>query len=174
MGVVFLKLIRSCPRYPVTKDSREQLLAERLRALATVILTRRGDLIIVDTKRDTGLDLHVSIDREDKSMRLTFGVLLRGLPTSVTIEQANRALSPTIAQFQGMRKFTYPVCLFVFITRDDQALFSWLAEPVVTGGAPKLVHHTKAHCVPLTDELLGQVVDQVIAWYDVVEAVLIA
>jgi hypothetical protein len=149
-------------------------LAERVRALATVILTRRGDLTIVDTKRDTGLDLHVSIDREDKSMRLTFGVLLRGLPTSVTIEQANRALAPTMAQFQGMRKFTYPVCLLVFTLREEQAFYSWLAEPIVTGGAPKLVHHTKAQCVPLTDELLGQVIEQVIAWYDAVEAVLIA
>jgi len=158
----------------MTNDSRKQPLAERLRALATVILTRWGDLSIVETKRDTGLDFHVSIDREDKSMRLTFGVLLRGMPSSVTVEQANQVLGPTIGQFQGMRKFTYPVCLFVFTMRDEQAFFSWLAEPVVTGGAPKLVHHDKAHCVPLTDELLEQVIEQIVAWYDAVETVLIA
>jgi len=158
----------------MTNDSRKQPLAERLRALATVILTRWGDLSIVETKRDTGLDFHVSIDREDKSMRLRFGVLLRGMPSSVTVEQANQVLGPTIGQFQGMRKFTYPVCLFVFTMRDEQAFFSWLAEPVVTGGAPKLVHHDKAHCVPLTDELLEQVIEQIVAWYDAVETVLIA
>ncbi len=158
----------------MTNDSREQLLAERLRALATVLLTRRGDLAIVETKRDTGLDFHVSIDREDKSMRLTFGVLLRGVQSSVTVEQANQFLGPTIGQFQGMRKFTYPVCLFVFTMRDEQAFFSWLAEPVLTEGAPKLVHHDKAHCAPLTDDLLGRVVEQIVAWYDAVETVLIA
>jgi len=57
--------------------------------------------------------------------------------------------------------------------RKEQAFFSWLAEPVVAKGVPKLVHHDQASCAPLTDELLGQVVEQVVAWYDAVEAVLI-
>jgi hypothetical protein len=58
--------------------------------------------------------------------------------------------------------------------RDEQAFFSWLAEPVLVDGAPKLVHHEKANCVELTDEKLDQVVEQIVAWYDAVEAVLIA
>ena len=58
--------------------------------------------------------------------------------------------------------------------RDERAFFSWFAEPVVTGGAPKLVHHDKVHCVELTDELLNQVVEKIVAWYDAVETVLIA
>ncbi len=158
----------------MTNEFQERFLTDRSRALATIILTRRDDLTIVETRKDTGLDLHVSIEREDKPMRLTFGVLLRGLASTVTIEHANRILGPTIGQFQGMRKFTYPVCLFFFTMRDDQAFFSWLAEPVVSAGAPKLVHHDEADCVELTDELLSQVIEQVVAWYDVVETVLIA
>jgi hypothetical protein len=158
----------------VTDDSKVQFLAERARALATVILTRRGDLTVVETRQDTGLDFHVSIDREDKPMRLTFGILLRGVTSPVTIDQANKVLGPTMGQFQGMRKFTYPLCLFFFAMRDDQAFFSWLAEPVVTGGAPKLIHHLNASCVELTDDLLGRVIEQIVAWYDAVEAVLIA
>jgi hypothetical protein len=39
---------------------------------------------------------------------------------------------------------------------------------------PELVHHHEGNCVALTDELLGQVVEQIVAWYDAVEAVLIA
>jgi hypothetical protein len=135
---------------------------------------RRGDLTVVDTKKETGLDLHVFIDREDKPMRLTFGVILRGVPSTVTVEHANKILGPTLGQFQGMRKFTYPVCLFFFTMREDQAFFSWLAEPFVSGGAPKLVHHDKANRVALTNEFLGQVVEQIVAWYDAVEAVPIA
>jgi hypothetical protein len=158
----------------MTNDSKRRFVAERAQVLATIILTRRGDLTVVDTKKDTGLDLHVFIDREDKPMRLTFGVLLRGVLSSVTPGHANRILRTTMAQFQGMRKFTYPVCLFFFTMRDDQAFFSWLAEPVLAGGAPKLVHHEKANCVELTDEKLDQVVEQIVAWYDAVEAVLIA
>jgi hypothetical protein len=158
----------------VTNESKERFLADRSLALATIILTRRDDLSIVETRKDTGLDLHVSIDREDKPMRLTFGVLLRGAASTVTIEQANKILGPTMGQFRGMRKFTYPVCLFFFTMREDQAFFSWLAEPILSDGAPKLVHHDKADCVELTDELLGQVVEQIVSWYDVVEGVLIA
>jgi hypothetical protein len=158
----------------VTNESKDQLIRERALALATIILTRRSDLTIVDTKKDTGLDFHVSIEREDKPMRLSFGILLRGVSTPVTAEHANRVLGPTIGQFQGIRKFTYPVCLFLFTMRDERGFFSWLAEPVVTGGAPKLVHHDKVSCVELTDELLNEVVDQIVAWYDVVETMLIA
>ncbi len=158
----------------MTREAKEQFLAERVRALATVILTRRDDLTVTATKQGTGLDLHVAIEREDKPMRLTFGVLLRGVSSSVTAEHANKVLGPTMGQFQGMRKFTYPVCLFFFALRQEQAFFSWLAEPVLTKGGPKLIHHDKGHCVDLTDELLGRVLDQVVAWYDAVETVLIA
>src|SRR6202162_5545785 len=150
----------------MTNEAKEQFMAEQARALATVILTRRGDLTIVDTRQDTGLDLHVYLNREDKPMRLTLGVLLRGVPSSVTVEQANKLLGPTLGQFQGMRKFTYPVCLFFFTLRQEQAFFSWLAEPIVTNGAPKLVHREKADCLELTDDLLERALEQVVAWYD--------
>jgi hypothetical protein len=158
----------------VTNELNEQFLADQVRALATILLTRRGDLTIVETKKDTGLDFHVTIEREDKPMRLVFGVLLRGIPSPVRAEQANQVLGPTLGQFRGMRKFTYPVCLFFFTTRDEQAFFSWLAEPTSDGGSPKLVHHDKANCLPLTNELLGKVIERIVAWYDAVEAVLIA
>jgi hypothetical protein len=55
--------------------------------------------------------------------------------------------------------------------REEQAFFSWLAEPVMTSGAPKLVHHDRANYVELTDALLDAVVEQIVAWYDAVEAV---
>ncbi len=158
----------------MTNEEKEQFIADQARALATVILTRRGDLTIVDARRDAGLDFLVSINREDKPMRLTLGILLRGMTAPVTAEEANKILSPTLGQFQGMRKFTYPVCLFFFTLRQEQAFFSWLAEPVVTNGIPKLVHRDRANCVELTDDLLAQALEQVVAWYDAVEVVLIA
>jgi hypothetical protein len=158
----------------MTNESKEQFLADQVRALATIILTRRGDLTILETRRDTGLDFHIYIEREDKPMRLVFGVLLRGVASPATIEQANEILGPTMGQFRGMRKFTYPVCLFFFSVREERAFFSWLAEPVVNGGAPKLVHHENANCVELTDEVLGQAIERIVGWYDAVETVLIA
>ncbi len=107
-------------------------------------------------------------------MRLTFGILLRAVPAPFTPEHANKVLRPTMGQFLGMRKFTYPICLFFFTMRDDRAFFSWLAEPTLSDGVPKLVHHQSPNCVPLTNDLLDQVVEGIVAWYDAVEAVLIA
>jgi hypothetical protein len=156
------------------KESRERLLSDQLGAAATVILTRRDDLKLAAATKDTGADLHVYIMREDKPMRLVFGVLLRGKSAALSTGDANKVLKPTVGQFQGMRKFTYPVCVFLFSTREQQAFFSWLAEPVVNDGAPKLVHHEKANAVPLTNELLELVIEQIVAWYDAVETMLIA
>jgi hypothetical protein len=113
---------------------------------------------MVETMRDTGLDFHVYIDREDKPMRLVFGVLLRRAPSPVTPKYANKVLGPTMGQFRGMRKFTYPVCLFLLTVREEQAFCSWLAAPVVAGGTPKRMHREKAGCVELTDGLLNRVV----------------
>ena len=96
----------------------------------------RDDLIVKDSKTDTGLDFHVYIDREDKPMRLMFGILLRSVPSPVTVDQANKLLGPSLGQFRGMRRFTYPVCLFFFTMREEQAYFTWLAEPILTDGAP--------------------------------------
>jgi hypothetical protein len=158
----------------MTNEAKEQLLAEQVRALATIILTRREDLTIVETKRDTGIDFHVRIDREDKPMRLTFGVLLRGVVAPTTADEATHILVPTMGQFQGMRKFTYPVCLFFFTLRQEQAFFAWLAQPVVHDGTPKLLHHQQATCVPLTSACLDQVIEEVVNWYDAVASVLIA
>jgi hypothetical protein len=158
----------------VTNEAKDLFIADRVRALATVVLTRRPDLTIAETKQTTGLDFHVYIDREDKPMRLALGVLLRGAAAPLTADNANKVLAPTLGQFQGMRKFTYPVCLFFFTMRDERAYFSWLAEPVLSDGSPKLMHYNKAKCAELTDDLLDQVVERVVNWYDALEAVLIA
>ncbi|HEX5270578.1 MAG TPA: hypothetical protein VFW33_08840 [Gemmataceae bacterium] len=158
----------------MTSETNERYVGGQVRSRANVILTRRDDLRVVETKDQTGLDMHVYVDREDKPMRLVFGVLLRGVPSPTTADEANKVLVPTMGFFQGLRKFTYPVCLFFFTVREEQAFFSWLAEPVVNGEGPKLVHHTKANCVELTDALLADVVGRVVAWYDAVESVLIA
>lgn len=158
----------------MTEEAKERLFGDRVRALATVVLTRFEGLTIFETKAETGLDFHVTIGREEKPMRLVFGVLLRGISSPATSEQANKVLGPTMGQFQGMRKFTYPVCLFVFTTREEKAFFSWLAEPVIHDGGPKLVHRSTPNCVELTDEWMEHVLEQIVSWYDAVEPVLIA
>ena len=64
----------------MTSETNERYIGGQVRSRANVILTRRDDLRVVLTKEQTGLDLHVYVDREDKPMRLVFGVLLRDVP----------------------------------------------------------------------------------------------
>src|SRR5258708_3043844 len=98
----------------MSQETNKRYIGAQVRLGANVILTRRDDLRVVDTKEETGLDMHVYVEREDKSMRLVFGLLLRGVPSPTSAEQANKVLGPTMGFFQGLRKFTYPVGLFFF------------------------------------------------------------
>jgi hypothetical protein len=159
----------------VIDESQNLFLADRTRAMAAVMLSGRQDLTVVETNKDTDLDCHVFIDRAGKTMRLMFGVLLRGRVAPVNDSgEANKALGSAMEQFRAMGKFTYPVCLFFFTMRDDRSFFSWLAEPTVSAKKPKLVHHKKASCVELTDGRLDEAIEQIVAWYAAVEHVLVA
>src|SRR3954454_3463673 len=120
----------------MTTETNERYIGGQVRSRATVLPPGRDALRVVERKEQPGLDLHVYVDREDKPMRLVFGVLLRGVPSPTTPEQANKILVPTMGFFQGLRKFTYPVCLFFFTIREEQAFFSRLTEPVVNGDGP--------------------------------------
>ncbi len=62
-------------------EPRTGYLADQVRVRAAMVLSRRGDLTVVETKKDTGLDFHVYVEREDRDMRLMFGVFLRGVPS---------------------------------------------------------------------------------------------
>jgi hypothetical protein len=48
---------------------------------------------VVETKEQTGLDMNVFVNREDKPMRLVFGVLLRGV-----------LLQRLVRRFQSVRR----------------------------------------------------------------------
>jgi len=159
----------------VVDDFKERFLADRARALATVLLTRRDDLTIDEAPGDAGLDFLVHVRRDGKPVRPMFGVLLRAAVAPATVEQANKILTPTVASFQRLGRFTYPVCLFFFTMREDQAFFAWLAEPILgEDGSPRLHPPKQADCRELDNDGLDAIVDRVLAWYDALEAELIA
>jgi hypothetical protein len=78
----------------MTNDTNERYMGGQVWSRANVILARRDDLRIVEAKEQTGLDMHVYLDREDKPIRLVFGVLLRGVPSHMSADQANGVLGP--------------------------------------------------------------------------------
>jgi hypothetical protein len=161
----------------MTKDMKKKWLAVRTQALAVIYLTRRRDLVITDLnmKADTGIDLFVCVERDDPLARPLFGVLVRGGVKSATPVEVDKLLDATFAKFVRRGHFAYPVCLFYFTMREDQAFFTWLAEPVTDpAGEPKLLHHKKAKCRVLTDHLLNDAVERIVRWYDALQAALVA
>jgi hypothetical protein len=149
------------------RDFKEWFVAERARALALMLLTRRSDLVVEETKESSGLDYTVYVRDEESPGKRPFGVLMRATMSPVTREQANRQLKPTMASFQSIGPFNYPVCVLYFIVKDERGYYTWAAEPVITAeGQPRLQTHAEAHCAPLDDESLGEIVLAVREWYD--------
>ena len=157
----------------MTSAEKKRFLSEWAETAATVVLTRRPELTIAEANPDTGFDLEVSIKRNDRATRPSFGVLLRAEIQSLDVHHANKLLTPTLTRFQAVWKPTSPICLFLFTMRERQEYLTWLAEPVIKDGVPKLIRRKSALCVPVTNDLLAEIVDRVVAWYDAVEAVLI-
>src|SRR5260370_30000529 len=131
-------------------------------------LTRRDDLV-VKAVRDSavGLDYLVCVTKEGEAPSVRqFGVALRGTAGPVTEAHLDKVLRPTIQGFQRVGPFPYPVCLFHFTMEDNQGYYTWVAEPVVVDGAPKLLTHSEPHCRKLDREALDTIVGLVDRWYD--------
>jgi hypothetical protein len=146
----------------------------RIRALATMYLTRRPDLALHFEDRDTGIDILVDIVNKNRAGRRMFGVELRGTNAPVSFAHANAVLKPSINTMRRYPSLPYPVCLFYFTMEDNAGYYTWLAEPVVKGNAAKLKLHDEAHCEVLDRATLDAIVERVDHWYDAFYAALIA
>jgi hypothetical protein len=154
---------------------KEWFVAERARALAMVLLTRRSDLVIEESKEKTGLDYTVSIRGEEVTGKRPFGVLMRAAMSPVTDGQANQQLKPTMAAVRSIGPFNYPVCVLYFTVKEDQGFYTWAYEPVISReGQPKLKYHREADCRKLDDAGLEAIVSAVNRWYDAFYATMTA
>jgi hypothetical protein len=150
----------------MTTVEKTWFIEERAKALAFVLLTRRDDLIVTETKEKTGLDFLVNIRRENDQGERRFGILLRATMTPVTIETANSQLKLTMRGVERLGPFNYPVCVFYFTVKDNQGYFTWAYEPIVNQEGFKLKYHKEAHCTKLDDQVLDGLVSSVNTWYD--------
>ncbi len=143
-------------------------ISERTRALAVMHLTRRDDLVVKEEVRepDQVLDLIVEIVDPRKTGQRRFGVYLQGTPSTTTEEHANKVLGISLRRFHGYGEVPYPFCLFYFTMEDSQGYFTWVAEPMVDDGRPRLRYHEEAHCTQLDRDVLDRIVLRVNAWYD--------
>ena len=118
-------------------DDDQWFIAERARALAIVLLTRRSDLVVREAKQEYGFDLLVEI-KSRKSAARRLGVLLQGGLSPVEEQQADEVLKPSVQRFRRSEPPSFPACLFYFTMEDNQAYYTWIAEPLITDdGKPK-------------------------------------
>jgi hypothetical protein len=146
---------------------QQRFIAERVRALAVVYLTRREDLIISEEPAEFGVDLWVTLNLEDKYGHRKFGVKLQGIWTAVTPGDPDKNLQAPMQRMLRYGPFPFPVVLFFFTMENNEGWYTWAAEPVVSsGGNFELVQHGEASCRPLNTEAIDEIVDAVDLWYD--------
>jgi len=144
---------------------KEWFVAERAKALAMILLTRREDLDVKETKGDNGLDYIVGIRAQEGGPR-QFGVLLRATMSPVMSEQANAQLEPTMGGMKALGPFGFPVSVFFFTVKDEKGYYTWGHEPIVVDGQAKLRARSEADCRKLDDAALEEIVALVKEWYD--------
>ena len=146
---------------------QKRLGLERARALAIICLTRRTDLIVRDEAADIGVDLLVSVHSEHTFGLRFFGVKLRSGWAAKTAESANAGLRPSMKKMLRYGPFPLPVALFLFTMEDNRGWYTWVAEPATdAAGIAKLRQHDEAHCQPLVEHAVDEIVESVNRWYD--------
>jgi hypothetical protein len=146
---------------------QKRFIAERVRALAVVYLTRREDLIVTEETADFGVDLWVTLNLDHKEGHRKFGVEVRGVQTAATVDRANKVLRPSMQQILRRGPFPFPVVLFFFSMENNEGWYTWVAEPVVSSAVGfEIVQHGEASCRPLNNEAIDEIVEAVDLWYD--------
>jgi hypothetical protein len=148
---------------------KEWFIGEKAKALAMVLLTRRDDLEIRETKAENGLDYTVRIKSEEGAGPRAFGILIRATMSPATIEQANAQMRPTMGGLVATQVLM-PVCVFYFTVKDDRGYYTWAHEPVLEKGQARLRARREPDCRPLDDESLEQILSLVGNWYDALSA----
>ncbi len=149
------------------KPQKARLIEERARALAIMCLTRRSDLIVREESKEIGLDLLVSIHRDEKEGLRQFGVELQGSFSSTTVRGANASLRASVQRMLKFGPFPFPVLLFLFTMEDNQGWYTWVTEPVISSKQDvALGQYNQADCEVLDDRAVDYIVKRVDDWYD--------
>lgn len=143
-----------------------RLIGERVRALATILLTRREDVSIQELAEDIGLGLIVTIQHEEKPGLRQFGVKTRGVWARLTAEDANAVLSPSMRKLLRDGPFPYPVVLFLYTMEDGGGWYTWATGPYIgSNGDFELRANEEASCRRLEEKAPDEIIGRVGAWH---------
>lgn len=147
------------------KRDLQDFINERAEHLAVVYLTRRQDLVIERMTADYGLDMLVTILRDKLPTGRVFGVQVKGQDKAFKDDIQEVSLSFSRKETSYFQELPFPVCVFLFTMEDDKGYYRWIKYPVgESNQVLRSIEQDRWH--PLDEQEIGQIVDDVKAWYD--------
>lgn len=136
---------------------------ERSEALAGLLLTARSDVrILKKTQLDDRLVFHVSIGTGDPTSARLFIAQVKGTMVADPSEWAT-IVEPWFSHPD--QPVWLPMCVIVVDVRENNAVYSWLAEPRVEDDTAVLKSSLSPAFQPLDAAAVNAIVDQVKSWY---------
>ncbi|HAA32337.1 MAG TPA: hypothetical protein DCE56_37355 [Cyanobacteria bacterium UBA8553] len=146
------------------KRDLQDFINERAKHLAVVYLTRRQDLVTERMTADYGFDILVTILRDKLPTGRVFGVQVKGQDKAFKDIQ-ELSLSFTGKETNYFLDLPFPVCVFLFTMEDDRGYYRWIRYTVSESN--QVLHSIEPdRWYPLDEHEIGQIVDDVNAWYD--------
>jgi hypothetical protein len=153
-------------------DKEPWYVLDRSEALAGLLLTSRQDVRVVsEQKKDDGVDFLVEVGAHEGPPSQLLVVQVKGTSTSDWKEWlvgAQNLFTP------GPPPSYLPACIFLVNVRENQLLYAWLAEPVIEKETARLRLLPKTDFRALDEAAVGEIVQRVNAWYDVLHKQLVA
>ncbi|HLO88803.1 MAG TPA: DUF4365 domain-containing protein [Nostocaceae cyanobacterium] len=148
----------------------------RAKALAMLAVTCRDDLI-VSKQENQGLDILVTITKNDQLTGRVFGVSVQATMSSSDIVQYNKDvfhINFNEDQIKFFQEFPFPICLFFFRIDNNNGYYKWILEPVyeeqnfqkLSASSNRLKFNKSNEFKRLTNEEIDNIFDLVNDWYD--------
>lgn len=149
-------------------------LTERAQNLAIIFLTENPNVeVMLQQKRDAGLDILVRLREDGKVRGRFFGVTVKATlaqqPEGQVSQSKNFHLTKNEVPF--FDDIPFPVCLFLFTVDDDQGYWAWVKQPVIDPvRGPSLQLNDHSDLVKLAPNEMNAIVSDVARWYESVSS----
>lgn len=142
----------------------KHFIGQRAEDLAVVHLSRSQHLAIKRMQTDYGLDMLVTILRDNLPTGRVFGVQVKAQDEALQEPQGEKSFSLSQIERNYLKDLPFPVCALFFTMDDEAGYYKWLKYP--TENKTNLYSLAQASWRSLDELQLEQIIEDVNAWYD--------
>jgi Domain of unknown function (DUF4365) len=148
-----------------TKDA--WFLEMRSEAIASLLLTSRPDVHIVEQKKteDSGIDILINVSNENGRWERLLAVQVKG---TLSVDRTEWKKIAHELYHHGSRLPFLPACAFIVNVKSRLASYVWLAKPVVEAKIPRLEFGPRDELHDLEKKSIDEIVTRVQAWYNAI------